>query len=200
MAEQLGMIVDFDLAVAQTVVKLLATAPAGVNVAVNVSANSLIRPGFTEALLALTAQTPRLRRRIMLEITETGALGDLGAADRIVARLRKAGHAVCIDDFGAGAASLDYLRRLNVDIVKMDGRYIQNLGSASRDATIMKHVVTLCRELGVSVIAEMVETRQAARLARDLGVDLGQGWFFGKPLAKPAIGFGKPWPLLDDRL
>jgi EAL domain-containing protein (putative c-di-GMP-specific phosphodiesterase class I) len=69
--------------------------------------------------------------------------------------------------------------------VKVDGRFIQNLTPDSRDAMILKHVTALCREMGVVVVAEMVETREAADVCRDLGVKLGQGWVFSKPLAAP---------------
>jgi EAL domain-containing protein (putative c-di-GMP-specific phosphodiesterase class I) len=90
---------------------------------------------------------------------------------------------VCLDDFGAGAASLDYLRRLEVDFIKIDGRYVRALTGGSRDAVILKHVVALCRELEIDTIAEMIETPEAARVASGIGVALGQGWCFAKPSA-----------------
>jgi EAL domain-containing protein (putative c-di-GMP-specific phosphodiesterase class I) len=88
---------------------------------------------------------------------------------------------VCLDDFGAGHASLDYLRRLEVDFIKFDGRYIRTLTAGSRDEVILKHMVGLCRELGIETIAEMIETQETAKLAEGIGLGLGQGWFFAKP-------------------
>lgn len=185
LAEELEMITEFDLAVAQGVVKALVAADKDVRIAANLSGHSLANPKFVDDLLALTAHAPGLRPRMLLELTETRALEDLDQANIALARLRKAGHIVCLDDFGAGAASLDYVRKLEVDIVKIDGRYIQGLEAGSRDAIVVKHVVALCTELGITTIAEMIETPKVARTCRELGVTLGQGWTFAKPLSEP---------------
>lgn len=185
LAEELGLIADFDLAVARCVAKALFAGVSDLRIAVNISAISLMRPGFIETLGEVTSFAPSLRPRLLLEITETQQIPDLPAANLKIAALRAIGHVVCLDDFGAGAASLNYLRFLDVDIIKIDGRYIQALDSRPRDATVLKHVIALCRELGVTTIAEMVETAQTARLAQELSVDLGQGWHFGKPLSEP---------------
>jgi EAL domain-containing protein (putative c-di-GMP-specific phosphodiesterase class I) len=153
-------------------------------IAANLSAHSLMIEGFLEEILGLGGGGG-LRGRLILEITETRQLRDLDQANARIARLRSAGHVVCLDDFGAGAASLDYLRRLEVDFIKIDGRYIQSMTEGSRDALLVKHLVALCNDLGVATIAEMIETEPVARLALDLGVQLGQGWAFSKPLEKP---------------
>jgi EAL domain-containing protein (putative c-di-GMP-specific phosphodiesterase class I) len=185
LAEALEMILDFDLAVARSVAKVVAKGPGELKVAMNVSAVSLLSPRFVGRLLEITAAEPLVRRRLLLEVTETSRLDDLAAADRIIAELRRAGYVLCIDDFGAGAASLDYLRQLTVDFVKIDGRFIQALTAGSREALVLRHIADLCRDLKVSTIAEMVETEEAALLARSLGVALGQGWAFGRPSAEP---------------
>jgi EAL domain-containing protein (putative c-di-GMP-specific phosphodiesterase class I) len=185
LAEELGLIVEFDLEVVRMVAKALTAAPLEVRIAANLSAASLLADGFVDGVLAITASKPRLRGRLLLEITETQALKDLAAANAAIGRLRGAGHLICLDDYGAGAASLNYLRSLDVDFVKIDGRYVQRLVAGSRDATILKHLAALCRELGVTTIAEMIETPEVEAVARDLGVDLGQGWQFAKPLAQP---------------
>lgn len=185
LAEELRLIADFDLSVAATAAKALRSAPPPVRIAANVSGVSLMQPGFVEALLGLAGDDPDLRPRLLFEVTETHKLEGLEGANMRLAALRKAGHLVCLDDFGAGAASLEYLRHLDVDIVKIDGRYIQALDAANRDALLVKHVVALCADLGVSTIAEMIETSQTARLATELGVTMGQGWHFGRPVAEP---------------
>jgi EAL domain-containing protein (putative c-di-GMP-specific phosphodiesterase class I) len=185
LAENLDLIADFDLAVAATVAKVLVKAKPDVAVAVNISAVSLMRPGFIEAITALTADTPKLRQRLLLELTETHELLDLERANKILQALRRAGHQVCLDDFGAGAASLNYLRQLEVDIVKIDGRYIQTLDSQPRDAVVLKHMIALCTEFGLATIAEMIETKASSDLAMSLGVTYGQGWFLGKPTPEP---------------
>ncbi len=188
LAEETGMIIDFDLAVAKSVVRVLTNEEKVWKIAINLSALSLMAPRSIDALAGLTASNPALRPRMLIEVTETQKLGDLPAANRAIAHLRKLGHPVCLDDFGAGSASLDYLSRLEVDFVKIDGRYIKNLKTEPRDLMVVKHVAALCRDLGVKVIAEMVETEEAAAAVRDLGIPLGQGWLYGKPTPKPT------WP------
>jgi len=181
LAEELGMIMELDFAVAKTVVGVLTDADPRVKIAANVSAVSLMNPQFVGSLVALTATAPKLRPRLLFEITETHKLTDLGGAGRVVASLRELGHPVCLDDFGAGAATLEYLSRLEVDFIKFDGRYIKSLDRQPRDSAVIKHVVALCRELGIGTIAEMIETEEVAAVARRLGVALGQGWLYGKP-------------------
>jgi EAL domain-containing protein (putative c-di-GMP-specific phosphodiesterase class I) len=180
LAEELNLITEFDLAVFRRVVEALTSAQA-VQIAVNLSARSLVAPGLVEALTALAGADLELRRRLLVEITETHALQDLEAANLLVGRLQSEGFTVCLDDFGAGAASIDYLRRLRVDIVKIDGRYIRALTSDPRDRIVVQHVISLCRDLGMAVIAEMVEDEETARIVAKLGAALGQGWLFGKP-------------------
>ena len=183
LAEELGLIADLDLAVVRMVAALLVKQPPHIEIAVNLSAVSLMQPAFHKALAAVTESSPRLRPRLLLELTETQKLTDLGAANRAIQAMRNLGHSVCLDDFGAGAASLDYLRLLEVDFIKFDGRYIRSLTVESRDEVILKHMVNLCCELGIETIAEMIETSEVARLAQSLGVGLGQGWCFAKPAA-----------------
>lgn len=185
LAEELDMIADFDLTVARMVLDVLATEPASCKVAVNLSARSSALPRFMTAFDELLSPRQDLRNRLMLEVTETQAIEDLGAANTVIQRLRSKGHVVCLDDFGAGAASLDVLRGLDIDIVKIDGRYIQSLQPKGRDGVLLKHIVALCTELGIITVAEMVENRETADMVRDLGVALGQGWHFAKPLHKP---------------
>jgi EAL domain-containing protein (putative c-di-GMP-specific phosphodiesterase class I) len=184
LAEELGLIADLDLAVARKVIEALAKQKPDIHIAANFSAASLMQPAFQKALAALTEHDARLRPRLLLELTETQCLTDLEAADRAIQGLRRLGHLVCLDDFGAGAASLDYLRRLQVDFVKFDGRYIRTLTGGSRDAVILKHMVGLCRELQIETIAEMIETPETAKVAGGIGVALGQGWCFAKPSAE----------------
>jgi EAL domain-containing protein (putative c-di-GMP-specific phosphodiesterase class I) len=154
-----------------------------IRVAANLSASSLMRPAFHKAFAAITQKDPGLRPRLLLELTETQTLADLTAANRAIQDLRQLGHLVCLDDFGAGAASLDYLRQLEVDFIKFDGRYIRTLTAGSRDEVIIRHMVALCRELQIGTIAEMIETPDVRQVAEAIGVGLGQGWCFAKPSA-----------------
>jgi EAL domain-containing protein (putative c-di-GMP-specific phosphodiesterase class I) len=123
----------------------------------------------------------------MLEVTESHRLSDLPAANAQIQRLRAAGHVVCLDDFGAGSASLDYLRELEADIVKFDGCFVRSLDTRPRDVTLLRRLSELCAELGVVTVAEMIETEEVAQRVAGLGVKLGQGWLFGRPGPRPAV-------------
>lgn len=184
LAEELGLIVDLDLAVCRKVAEVLTKHKSAIRVAANLSAASLMRPTFHKAFAALTQKDAGLRPRLLLELTETQTLADLTAANRAIQDLRQLGHLVCLDDFGAGAASLDYLRQLEVDFIKFDGRYIRTLTAGSRDEVIIRHMVGLCRELQIGTIAEMIETPDVRQVAEAIGVGLGQGWCFAKPSAE----------------
>jgi EAL domain-containing protein (putative c-di-GMP-specific phosphodiesterase class I) len=198
LAEELGLIVDFDLAIVRGVAAALRGAPPEVSIAANVSGFSLQQAGFVDQVLETTALMPKFRPRLLIEITESHRIIDLEAANEAIQGLREAGHTVCLDDFGAGSASLDYLRRLETDVVKFDGRFVQRLVDNKRDATIVRRTAELCRELGVQTVAEMIETEEVARLVAELGVALGQGWLFGKPVTKP-VKLDPPKPIVARR-
>ncbi len=186
MAEELGLIEQFDLAVLEKAVQKMRQPGYGlIKVAVNVSAASLANDAWTTTALRLTGQDPTERRRLMIEVTETAAVSDLAAADRRLRALRQAGVQVCIDDFGSGAATYDYLRGLSVDTVKIDGGLIRGLDANAKSRTLVAHLVDLCGSLKMTTIAEMVETEGVADALRAMGVDYGQGWFYGKATAEP---------------
>ena len=129
----------------------------------------------------MLSECPALRPNVILEITESATLADLDAASRIVAEIRGDGHAVCLDDFGAGASSFPYLQALHIDYVKIDGAYVRRAMGERRDRQILEGMIWLCRRLGVKTVAEMVETEAQANALQGLGVELGQGWLYGKP-------------------
>jgi EAL domain-containing protein (putative c-di-GMP-specific phosphodiesterase class I) len=188
LAEELELIERFDMVMIETVIdRLKRRDVAGVQLAVNISGQSLMSPAFVEALTRLLKKNPDCTRRLLFEVTESAALSDLALADRHIQALRKAGFPVCLDDFGAGAASFAYLRALTVDAVKIDGQYIRELGGGGRDADLVRHLVALCGSLNVKTTAEMVESQDTAERLKALGVDYGQGWIFGKPEPAPAL-------------
>jgi len=186
MAEELALIEGFDLAVADMAVTRLNQAGNGsLHLAVNVSGASLAGDAYVESLLKLTAKTPAVRRRLIVEVTETAALACPEAANRRLTTLRDAGIRVYIDDFGSGSAGFDYLRKLSVDAVKIDGSLITDFETDVRSRQVISHIVDLCRSMSFKVVAERVET-EACRLALvELGVDMAQGYLFGKPTAEP---------------
>lgn len=196
MAEELALIEGFDLAVAEKALARLRQPGSGLlKFAVNVSGSSLAGDGYVRALLDLTRSEPELRRRLIVEVTETAALADVEAASHRLAALRSAGVRVCIDDFGSGSAGFEYLRRLSVDAVKIDGDLVRGFEDDPRAVQVIRHVVDLCRGLKLTVVAERVETEACRRALEDLGVDLGQGYLFGRPGPEPRL----PGPVVSAR-
>ncbi len=183
----------------QSVARTLCEGREDVRIAANISAFSLQSEGFVDEILKITAITAKMRPRLMLELTESHKIADLTAANDLIQQLRRVGHVVCLDDFGAGAASMDYLRQIEADVVKFDGRFIQALGGRPRDTLILKRLAELCAELGATTVAEMIETEEAAKAVAELGVELGQGWLFGKPVAKPEGMARAPGPVAARR-
>ena len=186
MAEELALIESFDVAVAEMALGRLRRPGSGLlRLAINVSGASLADDRYVQSVLRMTAARPEERRRLIVEVTESAALADVDAANRRLGALRAAGIKVCIDDFGAGSASYDYLRGLSVDTVKIDGKFVQGMETEPRARTMIGHLVELCASLKVDTIGEMIETQGAADILRDLGVDYGQGWLFGKAELEP---------------
>ena len=200
-AEGLDIVEEFDLAVVERVLSLLDERPASagpVSIAVNLSGRSVENSLFLGALDAILDRHPAARRSLMFEITESTQISDLDLAARFVGHLKAGGHAVCLDDFGAGAASFPYLQALPVDFVKIDGAYVKRALEEPRDRAIMRSIARLASDLGIRTVAEMIETEDQAALIEGLGVDLGQGWLFGPPVPDLPAGEAKVLPRLTD--
>ena len=134
-------------------------------------------------LAALLAKNRKLAPRLLIEITETAAIEDLDSAGKAVAALRAMGYRVGLDDFGAGAASVNYLHAFPVDFVKFDGAMIKKIGSSPRDDALLGGLAKLCAEMGITTIAEWIEDQAMADAARALGFKHGQGRHLGAPTA-----------------
>lgn len=190
-AEQIGMVHDIDLLVCEKALEVLAS-DRSLQIAVNMSAASLGSDLFVVAFQRLVGRNPSLRNRLLVEVTESTGLTDLPRAARVLEDFRKVGHRICLDDFGAGAASFPYIQALPVDFVKIDGSYVKRLGGSPRDDAILRAMVGLCREIRVKVIAEMVETPDQAAQLTAWGFELAQGYHFGRPADRPGY---QPPPL-----
>lgn len=193
-AEQTGMICDFDLAMCEKVLRWLQTAnewERQVPMAVNLSGNSIGTPTFVKALHDLLERYQDVRHLIMFEITESARIIDLRSVNDVVRGLRLAGHKVCLDDFGAGASAFHYLRSLDVDVVKIDGVYVRDALKSSKGAAFLKAMAALCTDLGIEVVAEMVEDNASLAFLSKCGVKYGQGYLFGRP-SENIADFNRP--------
>jgi EAL domain-containing protein (putative c-di-GMP-specific phosphodiesterase class I) len=175
-SEAVGLAEELDLAVLDEVAGLL-RGRLGPLVAVNVSGISMQSPAFRDRMLAMASTCPS---QLLIELTETAQIEDVDAAAATLRRLRAAGIPVCIDDFGAGAAAFQYLRSFGVDYVKIDGSYVRGASHNDRGRSFAASMFDMARSVGAQIIAEMIETEDDARLMREMGVHLGQGWLFGQ--------------------
>ncbi|HWA69458.1 MAG TPA: EAL domain-containing protein [Rhizomicrobium sp.] len=177
--EALGIANAFDLAVANKVLGLIEQTDA--HIAFNVSGVTIASPASFGLLAGLLARRRKLAARTLIEITETAAIIDLESAGKAIAAIRAMGYRVGLDDFGAGAASVNYLHAFPVDFVKFDGALINKIGSSKRDDALLAGLAKLCDELGVTTIAEWIESEAMAKAARGLGFHHGQGRWLGAP-------------------
>jgi EAL domain-containing protein (putative c-di-GMP-specific phosphodiesterase class I) len=184
--EALGIADAFDLAVAAKVLSLMESdARTHYHVAFNVSGRTIETPASFGMLAAILAKNRKLAPRLLIEITETAAIADLESAGKAVASLRALGYRVGLDDFGAGAASVNYLHAFPVDFVKFDGAMIKKIGSSQRDDALLAGLAKLCADMKVTTIAEWIEDEGLAKAARALGFHHGQGRHFG--MGTPSI-------------
>jgi EAL domain-containing protein (putative c-di-GMP-specific phosphodiesterase class I) len=183
-AEEIGKIQELDLFVCRQVAEQL-RAMARSNkrplIAINLSAKSLGSTLFVRALHQLLEPYQALHKQIMFELTESATVSDYSQINDAIQGLRQKGHAFCLDDIGAGASSLLYIRNFEVDYAKIDGSYIRNIQNNPKNLAFVKTIVNLCYDIGMDVIAEMVETPEEKEILMGLGIGLGQGYLFGRP-------------------
>jgi diguanylate cyclase (GGDEF)-like protein len=187
-AEKLGLVAQLDQRMFELALDRLVAEPA-LNVSVNVSVLTLRSPGWVDRLAASLGARPGTASRLIVEIVETLALEPIEEIERLLQRMKGLGLRIAMDDFGAGHTSFRNLRRLGVDIVKIDGAFVQNVARSLDDRVFVRSLADLARHLGLATVAEWVEDEEARRLLRDWGVDLLQGRLLGRPeLYEPPAG------------
>ncbi len=151
-------------------------------VSVNLASPHFSRPGLADQIAATLGEMGLGARRLMLELTESAAMENAAAIRRTIADVRAMGARVGLDDFGTGQSSLACLHQFPSDFLKLDRTFVRDLAIREDARTIVGAVIALARQLGLCVIAEGIETREQAELARALGCDYGQGFYFSHPL------------------
>ena len=156
---------------------------------VNLSARQFAYKGLVEDVSRILLETGLSPGALDLEITESVLMDDAPTTANILSELKALGVGLSIDDFGTGYSSFSYLKRFPVDYLKVDRSFVGNIGRAgeSEDAVIVGGIVSLARDLGLSVVAEGVETAEQLLTLREMGCDLAQGYFFSKPLPEGAM-------------
>ena len=190
-AERLGLIRLVDHRVLELVVEELAVAP-DVQLSLNISPDTTMDPDWWSSIESLMRAHPGVAERLIVEITETVAIQDVDDVRGFVTRLKNLGSRIAIDDFGAGYTSFRNLRKLGVDIVKIDGAFVQNIARSADDRAFVQTLVDLARRLQIKTVAEWVQDEESAAMLREWGCDYIQGRLIG--LASALRPWQKPVP------
>ncbi|MBO9716693.1 MAG: EAL domain-containing protein [Pseudoxanthomonas sp.] len=149
--------------------------------AINLSGASIEDEGLADFILGAIARHGVPATQICLEITETVAVRNLLRVVGVMERLRAAGCRIALDDFGAGMSSFGYLKNLPVDVIKIDGSFVRDLGSDPMSRAIVNAVAQIGHQRGLKVVAEWVDGEHTLAVLRELGVDYGQGFILHRP-------------------
>jgi hypothetical protein len=153
-------------------------------VSVNVGARQLQQPGFVMRLKEILAAHPKVKpSSLEIEILETSALEDLERVSQVIEECREFGVMFAMDDFGTGYSSLTYLRRLKVNLLKIDQSFVRNMLEDAEDLTILQGVIGLAKSFRRNAIAEGVETVAHGTLLLQLGCELAQGYGIARPMS-----------------
>ncbi|MBA3589915.1 EAL domain-containing protein [Methylibium sp.] len=184
-AEQTGFIrqvTQWVIAQGAEALSRLARSGSDIHLSINLSVRDLLDQELPEKMQRLAALHGTLPLTLCLEITESAIMDDPQRALQTLERLHALGFKLSIDDFGTGYSSLAYLKRLPVDELKIDKSFVLNMESDLDDAKIVRSVIDLAHNLGLSVVAEGVETAKAWKMLQALGCDEAQGYLVAKPM------------------
>ncbi|MFD1123563.1 EAL domain-containing protein [Methylophilus flavus] len=157
-------------------------------VSVNIAAMHLMHKQFADHITSLLQKYKEIQpQQLHIEITESAAITDFARVNRVIQQCHSLGVSFSIDDFGTGYSSLIYLRRLPVDIIKIDQSFVHNMLTNPEDMAVIRSVITLCREFGRKVIAEGVEKAEQARILRALGCDFAQGYGIARAMSSDKV-------------
>lgn len=191
--ERLGLIRALDRYVVAKTIDELRIEPF-MALGVNVSALSLADDYWWADILAVLKQSPRIARRLFIEVTETAQLASVADAANLLARFRALGCRIALDDFGVGHAAVRSILTLAPDVVKVDKFFVRNARTSPHGQRTLAHMIGLAESLGAIVIVEGIETESDSQLALNAGAQWLQGYHYGRPMVS------RPWRLTGGRL
>jgi diguanylate cyclase (GGDEF)-like protein/PAS domain S-box-containing protein len=163
----------------------------GLHLSINVSARQFHQPRFIDLLLESLDRFDIPPGRLSLELTESVVLNDLSQTEQRMLAVRDLGIGLALDDFGTGFSSLSYLKHLPFDTLKIDRSFVSDMIATASSAAIVRATIAMGHALGLTVIAEGVETREEWTLLKDFGCDAFQGFLFARPVS------GEKWQPVD---
>jgi PAS domain S-box-containing protein len=181
LAEHMDEILSVDKWVVDHALRLIGEGSQTSHYQVNLSGRSLADPLLLDHLRSAIERFGVDPERLTMEITETAAIGNLTVARRFADGVRALGCQIALDDFGTGNTPLSFLTQLPVDLVKIDGSFIQDLPRSEPLQAVVQGVVQTCHKLGILTAAEYVQDDATLDLLRGYGVDFAQGYYIGEP-------------------
>lgn len=184
-AERFNMMIDIDRWVLNESIKVLAKQNdlgREVCFSINLSSQSLEDPQLASYITELTRDYGINPGSIIFEITETSAIANLDAANRLMSKLRQSGYRFALDDFGSGFCSFSHLKHLSIDTIKIDGIFIQGMLHDSVDRAIVSSIIQIAHSVDKTIVAEFVENVEVLKLLKHMGVDYVQGYYISRPI------------------
>jgi len=185
-AERFGLIRDIDQWVLKNAIRVQAESEKSnrpVSLAINISGRHFGNLQVLEWIQNNIKETGAEPSNLIFEITETAAVENIDQAGHFVDELHKLGCKIALDDFGIGFSSFHYLKHLPVDIVKLDGSFVRNIGNNDFDKVFVKAMSDMATGLNIKCVAEFVEEEETITILKELGVEMGQGYHLAKPSA-----------------
>ncbi len=181
-AEQASLITPITLSLLGMALEEARKWPSDMRLSFNLSADDIASSDAMLRLLALIERSGLPPQRLSFEITETALMKDFDTASGHIAALKRLGCRIALDDFGTGYSSFSQIRSLPLDTLKIDRQFITDMTVNQRSLNIVRSILSLCRDMGISCVAEGVETSEQAQVLQDMGCADLQGYWFAKPM------------------
>ena len=180
-AENLGVLVRMDMIIYEEVFKRVKEQGYRKKIFLNFSPRFLLMEDFSERIGRLVEEFGISPENVVFELTERESVKNVELLERFVRQMKELGFQFAIDDFGSGYSSFHYLKRIPADYVKIEGEFVRDTPLDWRDRSFISSIVALAKGMGIKTVAEFVESEDILKHLRELGVDYGQGFYFGKP-------------------
>ncbi len=182
-AERIGLLHKLDLVLMEKAYRIANSHDYQGKLFINITPKSFIFPELLPKIQELSKKYEMDPSRIVFEVTERDTVRNVSMLQKFVARMKAQGYCFAIDDFGSGYSSFKYLKLFPIDYIKIEGEFIRNMLDDPDFMAYTKSIVTLAKELKVKTVAEYVEDERIAEACRQLGIDYGQGYHIGRPVA-----------------